>query len=370
MPKKNMELASKVAELEKELQSAPSARRGASAADWYPRIPPRHTLLGHRQPITDVAFHPMFTLVATASEDCTIKIWDWETGELEQTLKGHTKPVQGIDFDHAGQYLVSCSSDLSVKVWDGNDAWKNVRTIHGHEHSVSSVRFMPNDQYIVTASRDKTLKIWELHSGFCARTLLGHTDWARTLDISSDGRWLVSGASDWSVRLWDAASGEARRELRGHEHVVECVAFAPTTSYQAIHTLTASRPSKDDASASLPGQFLASGSRDKTIRIWSQQGQCLRVLSGHDNWVRGIAFSPNGKFLLSVSDDKTIRVWDLASARCLKVVESHTHFVTSMAWGRSRVETAASGKESTGSTQSVNVVATGSVDLSVKIWTP
>lgn len=54
------------------------------------------------------------------------------------------------------------------------------------------------------------------------------------------------------------------------------------------------------------------------------------VLVGHDNWVRGLTFHPSGKFLLSVSDDKTLRVWDLTNKRCLKVLEAHSHFCTSL----------------------------------------
>ncbi len=59
--------------------------------------------------------------------------------------------------------------------------------------------------------------------------------------------------------------------------------------------------------------FLASGSRDKSIKIWeAKSGRCLLSMVGHDNWVTDLCFHPNGKFLMSVSDDKSMRVWDLS----------------------------------------------------------
>ena len=80
------------------------------------------------------------------------------------------------------------------------------------------------------------------------------------------------------------------------------------------------------------GPFLASGSRDKTIKVWDVSvGVCLFTLIGHDNWVRGVAWHPGGKYIVSCSDDKTIRVWDILNKRLNKTLESaHNHFCTSL----------------------------------------
>lgn len=100
-----MELETKLTEAQKEFLSGAPTREKRSPSDWIPRPPEKFALRGHRAPINRVTFHPIYTLLATASEDATIRIWDFDTGDHEKTLKGHTDSVQDVAFDHTGKML-------------------------------------------------------------------------------------------------------------------------------------------------------------------------------------------------------------------------------------------------------------------------
>ncbi|RXK41574.1 nuclear distribution protein PAC1 [Tremella mesenterica] len=376
LQKKIMDLESRNAALLAELASPTRATTSSSSsAPFLPRAPPRHTLTSHRAPITKVAFHPTWNILASASEDATVKIWDWESGDFERTVKGHTKAVMDVEFDPKGVLMVTCSTDLTIKLWDPANEYKNVKTLHGHDHSVSSVRFTPDGDTLVSASRDKTIRVWEVASGYCIRTFSGHTEWVREVVPSDDGRWLASCSNDQTARIWELSNGETKMEFRGHEHVVECVVFAPIQTYPAIRELVGLTVSAGDVRAGTAGNFVATGSRDKTIRLWDTlTGQCLRIFNGHDNWIRALVFHPSGKYLLSASDDKTIKVWDLLTGRCTKTIDAHSHFVTCMIWGKALLGGGGGQVNGEGGkdkeVRKVNVLATGSVDQSVKIWTP
>ncbi|KRX23941.1 Lissencephaly-1 -like protein A [Trichinella nelsoni] len=326
LQKKVIDLEAKLSETEKEYILGAPTRDKRSPTEWIPRPPEKYTLSGHRASVVRVVFHPVFSLIATCSEDATIKIWDFETGDFEKTLKGHTDCVQDIAFDHTGKLLASCSADMSVKLWDFQ-TYDCIRTLNGHDHNVSSVAFLPSGDFLVSASRDKTIKLWELSTGYCVKTFTGHREWVRMVRVSPDGSLLASCGNDQTVRVWAVATKECKAELRDHDHVVECVCWANDSVIPHINEGTANGA----AALQRQGPFLASGSRDKTIKVWDVSiGVCLFTLSDHDNWIRCLRFHPRGKYLLSVSDDKTMRIWSIAGRRCQKTIEAHNHFVTSL----------------------------------------
>lgn len=392
-----MELESRNGELQSELDNATPtslSKRNQDPGSWLPRSPSRHTLEGHRDSVNCVAFHPKFSSLASGSEDCTIRIYDWELGEWEQTIKAHTRAVLDIDYGgpKSALLLASCSSDLTIKLWDPSDGYKNIRTLSGHDHSVSAVRFIPSGSgafssgnMLVSASGDKSLKIWDTTTGYCVKTLHGHSGWVRDVCPSPDGNFLLSTGADHVARLWElsVSNPETKVTMIGHEHVAQCCVFAPPSAYQYLAPLAGL---KKPPSLTSTAEFMATGSRDKTIRLWDARGTCIKVLIGHDNWVNALVFHPSGKYLLSAADDKSIRCWDLSQeGKCVKVLnDAHGHFVKCLRWAPSITKdtpatnggSAASEVDGTPKKAVDNaadekircVIATGSVDTTVKVW--
>ena len=136
-----LDLETKVAALEEELAAHGGGSQKRGKEDALPRAPEKYSLTGHRNAVNSVRFHPTFSLLASASEDATVKIspllfhgyillysinsrrkvcaalipnyipltsiwiWDYESGEFERTLRGHTNAVQDLDFDKTGNLL-------------------------------------------------------------------------------------------------------------------------------------------------------------------------------------------------------------------------------------------------------------------------
>jgi len=124
-----------------------------------------------------------------------------------------------------------------------------------------------------------------------------------------------------------------------HSMGIEAIAYSPDGAYLAsgssdktikiwevetgrlLRTLTGHTDDVYSVSYSPDGKYLASGSDDKTVKLWEvATGECVKTLSGHTDIVRSVSFAPNGKYFASNSDDETIKVWEVATGNCVKTL--------------------------------------------------
>jgi len=88
-----------------------------------------------------------------------------------QTLRGHRQRVRSVAFNYDGSKVVSSSDDHTVKVWNFPTG-DCVYTCHGHSQTVWSVACSPEGQIFASGGDDQTIKLWEMTTGECLNTMI------------------------------------------------------------------------------------------------------------------------------------------------------------------------------------------------------
>ena len=301
-------------------------------------------LQGHTEGLRSVSFSSNGKMLASGSNDKTIKLWNVETGKEIRTLPGHNINVNSVSFNSDDKMLASGSSDKTIKLWNV-ETGQEIRSLSGHNDSVNSVIFSSDSKMLASGSSDKTIKLWNVQTGQEICSLSGHNDSVSSVSFSSNGKMLMlaSGSYDNTIKLWNVETSQEILTLSGHDnYYVYSVSFSPDSKTlasgshdktiklwnvetgQEIHTLSGHDSSVFSVSFSSDGKTLASGSWDKTIKLWNvETGQEIRTLTGHNSSVSSVSFSREGKTLASGSDDKIIKLWNLEIGKEIRTLSGH-----------------------------------------------
>ena len=112
--------------------------------------------------------------ILSASEDCSIRFWDSQTGSLLAQLDGHTAAVTSIKTSPDGKLVASSSEDHTIRLWNYEEE-KLIRCLEGHEKRVTSIAFNGDGSKLLSVSMDKTMRIWDVKTGVCTETIPGHS---------------------------------------------------------------------------------------------------------------------------------------------------------------------------------------------------
>jgi WD40 repeat protein len=268
-----------------------------------------HIFSGHHRPIRALTFHPQGHMLVSCSEDGSIRVWDLQQGVPVYMFEEYKHPVRSVSFHPDGHLLAVGGDDNKIDLKDTN-SWRSIATLEGHTERVMSVRFSPDGHLLASGSYDHTVRLWSVSERRNVAILQGHTDRVRAVAFSSDSARVSSGGEDLVIRVWDVRSYKGIQMLRGFSNTIRSIAFHPYNSH-----------------------ILVVGSEDRTVRVWDvQSGDCLYKAQGYTHQVWSLAFHPNNATFASGGSDHAIHLWNSHSGKREKTLTGHTDWVRAIAF--------------------------------------
>ena len=327
------------------------------------------------------AFSPDDRLLATASMNGPLRIWDVGQASLFTTIAGHHDLVEHLEFNPVdSNELLTASHDGTARLWDvdgilttalrqeppptfaafspdnvhlltgGGDSKGHLWDLAGHEvgafdtgEIVHGAAFSPDGDRVATKSLSGKISIWDVAS---KREIVRFASPGGLVQIQfgAKGDLLEASSTSGTARLWNAATGEevATIKTAGRQIVFNragdlVLAATPDNAAHVLRTngtelraLTGHDSRIVGAAFSPDGQLVATASLDRTARIWSaKDGNTVAILKGHRDALTTVAFSPDGQSLLTASRDGTARIWSALDGKQRVVLKGHSGTVDS-----------------------------------------
>ncbi|KTW27836.1 uncharacterized protein T551_02803 [Pneumocystis jirovecii RU7] len=327
------------------------------------------TISGHGKPILCLQFSPKSgSYLSTGSGDGNVRIWDCDTGTPLHILKGHSNWVLCVSWSPDAKLLASGSMDNTIRLWDPKTGKNLGEPLKGHTKWITSLSWEPihlakNSLRFASSSKDTTIRIWDANLKRVVLTLSGHTSCVSCVKWGGNG-WIYSASHDKSVKIWDGENGKLLYTLSAHAHWVNTMALSTDfvlrtgaydytgiepSSFEEMKLMAKKKYDKIIASTGNKGERLITGSDDFTMYYWNPEESTKPVkrLTGHQNLVNHVSFSPDGQWIASASFDNSVKIWNGLTGEFITSFRGHVASVYQCSWSSDSRMLVSSSKDTT-----------------------
>ena len=240
--------------------------------------------IAHKKTINEVAINPLGHLIASCSDDSTIKIWKNNIHGFSHLIKIHNAPVKSLDFSSSGKLLISGGNDKKIIIYSLSE--NKILSLYDNKYNIKSVR-MSHNGCLIASGDEKSAKIWDVNKQILLNNYINeHSGYINCVKWSPDNITFASGSKDHKIKLYDIRTKGAIQTIDAHCNSVTGIDFHPSKKY------------------------LVSCSLDSTIKIWDLCSNApLYTLYGHEGPIYSTNFNKNGEFICSGGIDGDIYLW-------------------------------------------------------------
>lgn len=247
--------------------------------------------------VEHVTFSADGKLLAAATLDGSVTLWDAATGETHLVLDGHRQGALSAAFGAGDYQIATGGGNGQVWLWDTTTGETTGR-LQRHSSGAESIAFIPDGFLIASGALDGSVRLYDMLDGNEQAPLAEEDDQMPVTSVafSPDGTLLAAGGGN-TIRLWDVEAGTVQSELETEISDIASIAFSPD------------------------GTRLVYGGADSTAWVWDMADDHHALLEGHAQAVFALAFSTDGRLIVS-GDQGTVRLWDAATGENLVALAS------------------------------------------------
>lgn len=263
------------------------------------------TLYDHSDEVTFLQFHPDAPILASGSQDMTIKFYEYmraTTKRAHKTIQ-EASPIRCFKFHPSGNFMLVACQQPTLRLYDINtcQCFVSCNPLDQHTEAITSIDYNKTASYYVTGSKNGDIKVWDGVSNRCVNTFRqAHEGSVSSVKISRNGKYILSAGKDALVRLWELSMCSCLMLYTGASQANTTAKGSKNHRAQAIFNHTEDYVMFPDG-------------RDNDLRNWqARTGRPLESLPlCHNNSVRFITHSEQGPSFLTCSEDFRARFWSI-----------------------------------------------------------